>query len=45
MIQILGRELQINMAMIGARRVGDLDSSMLNTRRLEHLVSQGSCKL
>lgn len=45
MIQILRRELQINMAMIGARRIGDLDSSMLNTRRLEHLLSQGSCKL
>lgn len=45
MIQILRRELQINMAMVGARRIGDLDSSMLNTRRLEHLLPQGSCKL
>ena len=45
MIQILRRELQINMAMVGARRIGDLDSSMLNTRRLGHLLSQGSCKL
>jgi L-lactate dehydrogenase (cytochrome) len=45
MIQILRRELQINMAMIGARRVGDLDSSMLNTRRLELLLPQSSCKL
>jgi L-lactate dehydrogenase (cytochrome) len=45
MIQILRRELQINMAMVGARRVGDLDSSMLNTRRLDHLLPQSSCKL
>jgi L-lactate dehydrogenase (cytochrome) len=45
MIQILRRELQINMAMVGARRVGDLESGMLNTRQLEHLLSQHSCKL
>ena len=45
MIQILRRELQINMAMVGARKIGDSNSSMLNTRRLEHLPSQGSCKL
>jgi L-lactate dehydrogenase (cytochrome) len=45
MIQILRRELQINMAMVGARTIGDLDSSVLNTRRLERLLSRGSCKL
>jgi len=45
MIQILRRELQINMAMVGARRIGDLSSGMLNTRRLEHLLSRDSAKL
>jgi L-lactate dehydrogenase (cytochrome) len=45
MIQILRRELQINMAMIGARNIGELDSSMLNTRQLEHMLSSDSCKL
>lgn len=45
MIQILRRELQINMAMVGARNVGELDASMLNTRQLEHMLSSGCCKL
>ena len=45
MIQILRREVQINMAMVGARKVGELDSSMLNTRQLEHMLSMGCCKL
>lgn len=45
MIQILRRELQINMAMIGARDFGGLDASMLNTRQLEYMLSSGYCKL
>jgi L-lactate dehydrogenase (cytochrome) len=45
MIQILRRELQINMAMIGARNIGELESGMLNTRQLEHMLSSSSCKL
>lgn len=45
MTQILPCELQMNMAMVGVRRVRDLDISMLNTRRLEHLLPLGSCML
>jgi len=45
MIQILRRELQINMAMIGAQNISELDSSMLNTRQLEHMLSSGCCRL
>jgi isopentenyl diphosphate isomerase/L-lactate dehydrogenase-like FMN-dependent dehydrogenase len=45
MIQILRKELQINMAMIGARSIGELDASMLNVRQLEHMLSSGCCKL
>jgi L-lactate dehydrogenase (cytochrome) len=45
MVQILRRELQINMAMIGARNIGELESGMLNTRQLEHMLSSSSCKL
>jgi hypothetical protein len=45
MVKVLRRELRINMAMIGARRARDLDSSMLNTRRLKHLLARSSCKL
>ena len=45
MIQILRRELQINMAMIGARRVGELDIGLLNTRRLEQMLYRGCSRL
>jgi L-lactate dehydrogenase (cytochrome) len=45
MIQILRKELQINMAMIGARSIGELDASMLNVRQLEHMLPSGCCKL
>lgn len=44
MIQILRRELEINMALLGARNVHELERSMLNTRRLEHMLSN-TCKL
>ena len=45
MIQVLRRELEINMAMIGARNIDELDSSMLNTRQLEYMLSSDYCKL
>jgi L-lactate dehydrogenase (cytochrome) len=45
MIQVLRRELQINMAMVGARNIGEIDGSMLNARQLEHMLSFGHHKL
>lgn len=45
MIQILRRELQINMAMVGARTVSELDRNMLNTGRLERMLSEAFCRL
>lgn len=44
MIQILRNELQTNMAFIGARNVGEIERGMVNTRRLERLMT-GSVKL
>lgn len=44
MIQILRNELQTNMAFIGASNVGEIDRSMINTRKLEKMMV-GSVKL
>lgn len=44
MIQILRKELQTNMAFIGARNVSEIERGMINTRRLEKLLV-GSVKL
>jgi L-lactate dehydrogenase (cytochrome) len=45
MIQVLRRELQINMAMVGARNIDEINESMLNARQLEHMLSFGHHKL
>lgn len=44
MIQILRKELQTNMAFIGARNVGEIERGMINTRKLDRLLV-GSVKL
>ncbi|RMZ32102.1 hypothetical protein D0859_03776 [Hortaea werneckii] len=44
MIQLLRNELQTNMAFVGASKVSELHSGMLNTRRLERLMV-GSARL
>ncbi|RMY42440.1 hypothetical protein D0864_16095, partial [Hortaea werneckii] len=44
MIQLLRNELQTNMAFVGASKVAELHSGMLNTRRLERLMV-GSARL
>ncbi|KAF2213888.1 hypothetical protein CERZMDRAFT_38316 [Cercospora zeae-maydis SCOH1-5] len=38
MIQILRREIETNMAFLGARTIADLSLSMINTRPLENLL-------
>ena len=44
MIQLLRNELQTNMAFVGASKVSELHSGILNTRRLERLMV-GSARL
>lgn len=38
MIQILRKELQTNMAFLGARTLSDLRPEMINTKRLERML-------
>lgn len=38
LIQILRKELQTNMAFIGARHVGEIERGMINTRRIERFL-------
>jgi L-lactate dehydrogenase (cytochrome) len=44
MIQILRNELQTNMAFVGASNIGEIERSMINTRKLERIMV-GSVRL
>lgn len=44
MIQILRREIELNMAFVGAKSVNELHPGLLNARQLDNMLSQ-SCRL